>query len=162
MLKYTAVLKDQNYEYKFSDTTTMMKEKYDTEANTAQTYADDLVANDVYGFLNFRLLETDYQNWCQESGYKPSSLNVLRRAMDEKGFLRRSARDAQGKYMKMYLKGNSSYPELIKVEGRLGLFQAGDSEAEVDKLDHNQEDLLKDWSGNGEKDIDTIDPDFDF
>lgn len=162
MLKYTAVLKEQNYEYKFSDTTTLMKEKYDTEANTAQTYADDLVANDIYGFLNFRLLETDYSNWCQESGYKPSSLNVLRRAMDEKGFLRRSARDEQGKYMKMYLKGNSSYPELVRVDGRLGLFQAGDSEAEVDKLDHNQEDLLKDWSGNGEKNIDTIDPDFDF
>lgn len=162
LIKYCGVLKEQKYEYKFSDVTLQMKEKYDTEANTAQTYADDLVANDIYGFSNFRLLETDYSNWCTENGYKPSSINVLRRAMDEKGFIRRSAREDNGKAMKMYLKGAASYPELIKVEGRLGLYQASDSEAEVDKIDNGQEDLLKDWSGNGEKNIDPIDPDFDF
>lgn len=162
LIKYCGALKEQNYEYNFSDTTTLMKEKYDTEANTAQTYADDLVANDIYGFSNFRLLETDYSNWCTENGYKPSSINVLRRAMDEKGFIRRSARDESGKGMKMYLKGAASYPELVKVDGRLGLYQASDSEAEVDKIDNGQEDLLKDWSGSNEKDVNAVDIDFDF
>ncbi len=162
VLKYAQLLKEQKYEYIFSDTTLQMKEKYDTEANTAQTYADDLVANDIYGFSNFRLLETDYSNWCQENGYKPSSINVLRRAMDEKGFIRRSARDESGKGMKMYLKGAASYPELVKVDGRLGLYQASDSEAEVDKIDNGQEDILKEWSGNGEKAVDAGELDFDF
>lgn len=162
LLKYTLVLKAQKYEYKFSDSTIAMKEKYDTEANTAQTYADDLVANDVFGFMNFRMLQMDYENWCGENGFKPSSINVLRRAMDEKGFHRRSARNEVGSGMKMYLKGSASYPELAKVEGRLGLYQAADSEAEVDKIDNGQEDLLKDWSGNAEKDVNAVDIDFDF
>jgi putative DNA primase/helicase len=152
MIKYALVLKEQKYEYKFGTTTVEMKEKYDTEANTAQTYAEDLVANDILGYMNFRLLETDYQNWCSENGYKPSSINVLRKAMDEKGFIRRSARDESGQGMKMYLKGNASYPDLRKVEGRLGLYQAIDSEAEVDKISNDEDEkFLEEWSKIDEK-----------
>lgn len=147
LIKYAGILKEQRYEYKFGTTTVEMKEKYDTEANTAQTYAEDLVANDIMGFMNFRLLETDYSNWCQENGYKPSSINVLRKAMDEKGFLRRSARDESGQGMKMYLKGTASYPDLRKVQGRLGLYQVEGSEAEVDKITNSEEEnLLEEWS----------------
>lgn len=147
IVKYAKILEEQKFEYKFGTTTVEMKEKYDTEANTAQTYAEDLINNDIMGFSNFRLLETDYSNWCQENGYKPSSINVLRKAMDEKGFMRRSARDESGQYMKMYLKGSASYPELIKVQGRLGLYQASGSEAEVDKLQTNEDEkFLEEWS----------------
>lgn len=147
LIKYAGVLKEQKYEYKFGTTTVEMKEKYDTEANTAQTYADDLIANDVLGFSNYRLLETDYQNWCHDSGYKPSSINVLRKAMDEKGFIRRSARDESGKQMKMYLKGNASYPDLRQVQGRLGLYQAAESDAEIDQLKTDEDEkFLEEWS----------------
>lgn len=166
LIKYTTILKEQNYEYKFSDVTVAMKEKYDTEANTAQTYADDLVASDVLGFLNFRLLYTDYENWCNENGYKPSSINVLRRAMDEKGFIRRSAREDNGRALKMYLKGDASYIDMNKVNGRLGLYQAADSKKEVDTLNNNQdEDILKKWSGKDgrDKEEDSVrDPSFNF
>lgn len=164
VIKYAKMLKnDQNYEYKFSDTTMGMKEKYDTEANTAQTYADDLVQNDILGFRNFRLLEQDYQNWCQETGFKPSSINILRRAMDEKEFARRSARDENGRAIKIYLKGDSSYPDLRPVDLRLGLFQIGDSEHRVETLeDDEQEALLKDWSEPNVREIDDGDPLKDF
>lgn len=152
LVKYAKILEEQKFEYKFGTTTVEMKEKYDTEANTAQTYAEDLVTNDIMGFMNFRLLETDYSNWCSENGYKPSSINVLRKAMDEKGFIRRSARDEQGLYMKMYLKGSASYPDLRKVEGRLGLYQAADSEAEVDKITNSEDEkFLEEWSKIDEK-----------
>lgn len=156
MIKYAQALKnDQKYEYKFSDTTLSMKEKYDTEANTAQTYADDLVQQDILGFRNFRLLETDYQNWCQDTGFKPSSINVLRRAMDEKGFARRSARDENKKAIKIYLKGDAAYPDLRALSDRLGLFQVGDSRHRVDDMETNeQEALLKDWSEKDEKETD--------
>jgi len=147
MIKYAGILKKQKYAFEFSDTTTQMKEKYDTEANTAQTYADDLVQNDILGYRNFRLLRTDYENWCEETGYRPSSINILRRAMDEKGFARRSARDEHGNGMKIYLKGDAAYPDLRLVRDRLGLFQTAGSEANIEKLnDNEQEDLLKDWS----------------
>lgn len=156
MIKYAVMLKkEQKYEYKFSNTTMAMKEKYDTEANTAQTYADDLVQNDILGFRNFRLLNTDYENWCQDTGFKPSSINVLRRAMDEKGFVRRSARDQHGKSIKMYLKGDVAYPDLRSVPERLGLFQTADSAANVDKITEDEADnILKDWSEKDEEESD--------
>lgn len=156
IIKYAQILKEQKYEYQFSDTTTLMKEKYDTDANTAQTYADELVAQDLLGFLNFRLLETDYENWCAEHGYKRSSINVLRRAMDEKGFIRTSARDETNRHIKIYTASNAKFKDLVKVEGRLGIYQIKDSEhREVDRLgEQQQEDLLKDWSGNdGEAEV---------
>lgn len=163
MIKYAQLLKEQKYEYRFSDTTTLMKEKYDTDANTAQTYADELVSNDIAGFLNFRLLQQDYENWCSEHGYKPSSVNVLRRAIDEKGFLRRSARDEGGKAMKIYLKGNAAYNDLVKVGDRLGLYQESGSDAEVDKLNGQDEDLLEEWSKISEAEKDAAgNADFDF
>lgn len=164
LIKYAGILKKARYEYSFSKITTQMKEKYDTEANTAQTYADDLVASDVVGFVNFHVLEVDYQNWCSDNGYKSSSINVLRRAMDEKGFQRRSARDDNGRAMKVYLKGMSAYKDLIRVSGRLGLLQLPDSGKELDALNNveQQEDLLKEWSGKGEEKEHAEQPDFDF
>lgn len=147
IIKYAQLLKAQNYEYKFSDVTIQMKEKYDTEANTAQTYADDLVAADINGFTNYRLLGMDYENWCSEHGYKPSSVNILRRAMDEKGFVRRSASDESKRTVKVYLRGESNYPELVRVDGRLGLLQLSGSTIEVDRLKTNEDEkILEEWS----------------
>lgn len=149
IIKYTLTLKEQNYEYQFSDTTKAMKEKYDTDANTAQTYADELVSQDIHGFLNFRLLQADYENWCKDHGYKESSINVLRRAMDEKSFSRKSARRSDDSVIKMYVMSGSSYNEMDKVAGRTGLYQERNSEHsnEVDRLDMGtQEELLKDWT----------------
>lgn len=148
IIKYSHQLKKQDYEYHFSDATIQMKEKYDTDANTAQTYADELVSQDIFGFLNFRLLGQDYENWCSEHGYRPSSVNVLRRAMDEKGFVRRSARDDNNRQTKVYLAGGSRFPELERVSDRIGLYQVKDSPhaGKVDKLNENeQEELLKKW-----------------
>lgn len=150
MIKYAGVLKKQKYTYKFSTTTAAMKEKYDTEANTAQTYAEELIQQGILGFRNFRLLETDYENWCADGGYKPSSRNVLRRAMEEADFTRRSARDEHGNGIKIYLKGSSAYPDLRSVKDRLGLFQVAGTDRVEDLETNEQEALLKDWSEKDE------------
>lgn len=148
MLKYAIVLRKQQYEYRFSEATQVVKEKYDTDANTAQTYADELVDMDVRGFLNFRLLATDYENWCRERGYKESSLNVLRRAMDDKGFARGSARRQNGSQFKMYFYNKASYVDLKKLPNRLGLYVLSDSEhyEELNGVDHDEKNaILKNW-----------------
>lgn len=151
VVRYARNLKEQDYEYFFSDTTAHMKEKYDTDANTAQTYTDELVAQDILGFLNYRLLGIDYQNWCDEHGYKPSSINVLRRAIDEKGYMRQSAREnhEQGaRVFKIYICGKTNYPALDKVVGRTGLYQLSDSKYanDVDKLgEEEQTKLIQGW-----------------
>lgn len=147
IIRYVAVIRDANYEYKFSETTLAVKEKYDTDANTAQTYADELVDQQILGVLNYRLLYQDYDNWCQEHGYKPSSVNVLRRAMDEKGFARRSIKFEDGRVGKMYIVGESTYAQLNKVAGRIGLYILKDApQDEIDALDaQTQIKLLEDW-----------------
>lgn len=146
LIKYAHQLKDQNFEYEFSNTTHAMKEKYDTDANTAQTYSDELVEQDIIGFENYNQLRMDYENWCLDHGYKPSSINVLRRAMDEKGFERKSARDDNQRVIKMYAKVGADTTTMVRVSGRLGIFQAKGSEHELDVLNQEEKQkMLGDW-----------------
>lgn len=149
MMHYAKLLKEQNYEYKFSATTVAMKEKYDTEANTAQTYVDELVAEKVLGFLSFRNVETDYENWCSDHGYKPSTRNVLRRAFEDKGYKRKSARKQDGAHIKMYLMVGASYTSLSMVgSDRIGLFKPSQLESKVvnDMDEEEQTTLLGNWT----------------
>lgn len=148
MIAYALKLKEQNFEYDFSNVTNEMKEKYDTDANTAQTYADEIYSQQLYGFLNYTLLNTDYQNWCSDHGYKPSSINVLRRSVDEKGYNRTTARDDNNRVIHAYTYGDTSWKDLVKVPGRLGVYQLEGSEfndvaADVHK--EEQQKLLEQW-----------------
>lgn len=145
LIKYAHKLKDQKYEYQFSPTTVQMKEKYDTDANTAQTYADELVAADIKGFSNYNSLRMDYENWCMDHGYKPSSINVLRRAMDDKGFERKSTRDENNRVTKIYAMPGDYEMELVG-QGRLGLYQLKGSSRELDNLTHEEkQEKLGEW-----------------
>lgn len=92
MIKYALMLKENNYSYKFSDASLSVKEQYDLDSNTPATYALEIISEGVKGFTDFRNLFVDYENWCAENGYKPSSVNVLRRTMKDKGFSRKSRR----------------------------------------------------------------------
>ncbi len=126
-------------------TTNAMKEKYDTDANTAQTYADELVAQDIKAFTNYNNLRMDYENWCLDHGYKPSSINVLRRAMDEKGFERKSSRDENNRVAKIYAMPGDYEMELVS--GRLGIYQLKGSNQEIDKIgEEERQQALGDWS----------------
>lgn len=148
LIKYAHQLKEQKYEYQFSNTTHAMKEKYDTDANTAQTYADELVSQDIKAFTNYNTLRMDYENWCLDHGYKPSSINVLRRAMDDKGFERKSVRDENNRVAKMYAMTGSEKSELVKVTGRLGLYQTKGSTHELDVLGaEEKQQMLGNWTG---------------
>lgn len=144
LIKYAHQLKDQNYEYIFSPTTNAMKEKYDTDANTAQTYADELVAADIKAFTNYNNLRMDYENWCLDHGYKPSSINILRRAMDEKGFERKSSRDENNRVAKIYAMPGDYDMELVS--GRLGLYQLKGSDVSIDKIgEEERQAALGNW-----------------
>lgn len=148
IVKYAKLLKEQDYEYQFSSVTMQFKEKYDTDANTAQTYIDELVGLDILGFLNFRQLNNDYVNWCEEHGYKPSSINVLRRASDEKAFSRRTVRDDDGKTSKIYISGDTVGSDLVRVDGRMGLYRLDKSKHADDVpflSEQEQTDILGDW-----------------
>lgn len=147
MLDYAQQLKERNYEYEFSDVTTRMKEKYDTEANTAQTYADELIKQKFFGFANFSVLRTDYENWCKDAGYNPSSINVLRRAINEKEFSRRTTRASDGSTLKLYIFDKVATADLLLSKDRYGMYYLADGENHIDDIEEEeQEELLKDWS----------------
>ena len=141
MLSYARRLQEQNYEYEFSATTKAMKERYDTDANTASTYADEIWEEGVRGFLGFNHIANDYENWCLEHGYKTSSINVLRRAIADKGFERRSVRE-DNKVKKMYLTP-ALQPSDLQLH-RVGIFRlAGDTPALIPE--ETQQEILEEW-----------------
>lgn len=148
MVRYAHILKEQNFEYRFSETTKIMKEKYDTDANTAQTYADELVTSNIVGFSNYRNLQMDYENWCAEHGYRASSINVLRRSIDDKDYARRTVRESDnGRTHKMYIRGNHQYTDMVHLQkDRLGLYDLRDGANEIDQMpEDEQTSLLKDF-----------------
>lgn len=159
VIKYTLILKEQGYAYKFSETTALTKQKYDTGANTAQTYAQELINQDIHGFLNYAKLEPDYRDWCSENGYTPSSLNLLRKAMDEHGYANRSVRSADKRVVKMYLYGEAQVRTLEEIERRRGLFQLADSPYKLEAGEMDEEEQSKElsiWGKNaGNKDEST-------
>lgn len=149
MIHYAGIIKAQNYEYKFSPTTVAMKEKYDTEANTAQTYVDELVADNILGFVSYRNVEIDYDNWCADHGYKPSTRNVLRRAFEDKNFKRRSVRKNDGSTTKMYLMIGADPKALTPIgELRTGMYRPSQLEKQtVESMDEGEQaELLGDWT----------------
>lgn len=150
MIKYARILKAQDYGYMFSETTKVMKEKYDTDANTAQTYADELITLNVVGFTSFRTLANDYENWCSEHGYKPSSINVLRRSVDDKDYIRRTVRVKDtARTQKMYIRGNHQYADMVILnQERLGLYVllSDENNIEIENISaEEQSSLLKDF-----------------
>lgn len=149
MLYYAEKLKEQGFSYKFSPTTLAMKEKYDTEANTAQKYVEDLLEEEIVAFTGFRNVEQDYENWCGDHGYKPSSRNVLRRAFEDKGFTRKSVRRKDKTVLKLYIAPNTPTQDLTPAgDEAAGLFRLGTYKPKTDEVVETEEEatqLLGDW-----------------
>jgi len=69
ILKTTKKLAKNGYDYKFSDKTLLAKQDYDEKVKTAETYFEELVQTEIWGFMNFTDLTRDYQKWCDERSY---------------------------------------------------------------------------------------------
>lgn len=148
LLQHTKLIKDNQYRYVWSSTTEQAKLKYDTEANTAESYFDELEQIDVVGFTNFRHLKIDYDNWCDEAGMQPLGRKTLAKVADDRGFKRKTIRvgDRVNNY---YLAEGFGLDDMQLLGGvRTGLYQKNDSKKEVAAIgDDNQEALavLKAW-----------------
>lgn len=119
--RYAVRLKRLGYRYNFSAKTLAAKADYDTEANNAEEYANELVKNDgVVAFDNFNNIRNDYENWCRENGYVELGKGYMRRAILACGFERVSAQ-IDGKIGKRY-----KLPDVENKELRqLGVFRLG-------------------------------------
>lgn len=123
-LQYARKLKEQNYHYQFSQYSTQVKEKYDTGTNSAATYLDELFEQNIFGFDNYGLLYTDYENWCSDNGYSVMSRPALRRTAEDKGFHSTTTRNDDGNHSRRYVQKEFTFEELGRVGGfRQGLYR---------------------------------------
>lgn len=131
LLRTTVELKKNGYSYTFSEQTLKAKEDYDEEVNTAETYFEELLHTEVWGFTNFTDLNKDYQRWCDERSYTALGKKSVAHAAKIVGYERRSFK-RDGKTMTRYVCEGQDPDELIELAQRWGMFQKEDSKIELD------------------------------
>lgn len=147
ILETAVKLKKNGYNYDFSVKTLKAKEDYDEEVNTAETYFEELVQTDIWGFTNFTDLTRDYQRWCDERSYSALGKKSIAHAAKVWGYERKSFRQADGKLITRYVHGDYNPEELAELQQRWGMFQKEDSEIELsvteNTIDNTYDNLIK-------------------
>lgn len=131
ILRTTNILKKNGLNYKFSDQTLRAKEDYDEEVNTAETYFEELITTEIWGFTNFTELTRDYTKWCDERSYSALGKKSISQAAKVAMFERRSFKK-DGKLVTRYVYNDWDPEELIDLTQRWGMFQKVGSEVELD------------------------------
>lgn len=130
ILRTTVDIKKHGYSYEFSEQTLLAKQDYDEEVNTAETYFQELLTTEVWGFSNFTQLTKDYQNWCDERSYTALGKKQISHAAKIIGYERKSFR-ADGRLTTRYVCENHDPEELLELSQRWGMFQKTDSKIEL-------------------------------
>lgn len=145
ILETTVKLRDAGYDYKFSEKTVMAKQDYDEAVNTAETYFEELVASEIWGFRNFTDLTRDYQKWCDDGSFSALGKKSIAHAAKTVGFERKSYK-INGKLQTLYVCNDWNPEELIELHHRWGIFQKTDSDIELtvndNAVDKNYENLI--------------------
>lgn len=146
ILATTVQLRKHGYDYRFSDQTMRAKEDYDEEVNTAETYFEELLATEIWGFTNFTDLTRDYQKWCDERSYTALGKKAIAQAAKVVGYKRSSFRH-DGKLITRYVCEDHDPEQLQPLSQRFGMFQKAGSEVELDvaenSLDKTYDSLLE-------------------
>lgn len=130
LLRATTEIKKNGYSYEFSEQTLAAKQDYDEEVNTAETYFEELLKTEVWGFTNFTDLTKDYQNWCDERSLTPLGKKSIAHAAKIIGYERKSFR-LENKLITRYVCENWPPEELTEIHQRWGMFQKSDSDVEL-------------------------------
>jgi phage/plasmid-associated DNA primase len=130
LLETTTLLADNSYKYDFSNQTVIAKQDYDEEVNTAETYFDELIKTDIWGFTNFTDLTKDYNNWCDERSLSALGKKHISHAAKSASYHRRAYRD-DNKLITRYVFGDLELEEMKEVAGRWGMFQKTNSNIEI-------------------------------
>lgn len=145
ILRTTVAIKNNGYSYKFSAQTLKAKEEYDEEVNTAETYFDELLRTDVWGFTNFTDLNRDYEKWCDERSYTALGKKNIAHAASVIGYERKSFK-VENKLMTRYVCKDWDPQDLTELAQRWGMFQKVDSDVELDvsenSIDSNYDKLI--------------------
>lgn len=147
ILAATVAIKKNGYSYVFSEQTLKAKEDYDEEVNTAETYFEELLATEVWGFTNFTDLTKDYYRWCDERSYTALGKKAINHAAKIVGYERKSFRTENKKLITRYVCEGWSPEDLSEIHQRWGMFQKSDSDVELTEsestVDAHYDNLLK-------------------
>lgn len=135
ILRTTILLRENGYNYDFSVKTIKAKEDYDEEVNTAETYFEELLQTEVWGFTNFTDLTKDYQRWCDERSYTALGKKSIAHAAKVVGYERKSFKQ-DNKLMTRYVCEDWDPQELNELQQRWGMFQKSDSDIELSVIEH--------------------------
>lgn len=145
ILRATVDIKANDYSYDFSEQTLIAKQDYDEEVNTAETYFEELVANEVWGFTNFTDLTKDYQRWCDDRSLTPLGKKSIAHAAKIVGYERQSFRQDE-RLITRYVCEKWSPQDLTEIPQRWGMFQKSDSDIELtaseNSIDSNYDKLI--------------------
>lgn len=146
ILETTKKLANNHYDYDFSEKTLIAKQDYDEEVNTAETYFEELVKTDIWGFKNFTDLNKDYQKWCDERSYTPLGKKSVSHAAKTAGFERKAFKE-HGKLLTRYVRVDWNPQDLNELTQRWGMFQRNDSKIELtvndNAVDKTYDDLIQ-------------------
>lgn len=146
ILRTTVKISENGYNYQFSEQTLAAKQDYDEEVNTAETYFEELLATEVWGFTNFTDLTRDYQKWCDERSYTALGKKAIAHAAKIIGYERESFK-LDGKLVTRYVCKDWSPEDLIEIPQRWGMFQKNDSDIELtineNTVDNTYDKLIK-------------------
>jgi len=141
LTEWAAKLKASNYQYKWSDSTLAVKARYDEETNSAVSYISKITEHDgCVGFLDYRILYADYENFCNANAFVVVKQTTLRRECEIAGFIRTSRRLSPSKVGNVYMRGDYKPSEVEFING-IGYKHGLVREKKVESL----EDLLDGW-----------------
>lgn len=130
ILETTVKLKKHGYSYDFSEKTLLAKQDYDEEVNTAETYFEELMHTEIWGFTNFTDLTKDYQNWCDERSFTALGKKSIAHAAKITGYERKSFK-VEGRLITRYVCDGWDPQDLTSIPHRWGMFQKINSDIEL-------------------------------
>lgn len=93
LLEETERIRENHYNYKWSDATLRAKASYDSEVNSVEAFLTHLHDSGIVAFSNYTMLKMNYENWCGQNGLVPLGMTTLKRTMvNDGGVIRKSVR----------------------------------------------------------------------
>lgn len=147
ILQAAAKIKNNGYQYEFSDATIKAKEDYDSDVNSAEAYLNYLKEQHVEAFTNYRHLKINYVNWCDDNGLIPLGLTTLKRVMTQLGAVERRSVKVDDVVVKWYIFGYSTTlpSEMVTLDNGLNVGLKISAEAELELEESSQQELSSDW-----------------
>lgn len=123
ILEATHVIRDNSFQYKWSEITQVAKDDYDSEVNSAEAFLEHLREQKVRAFSNYNMLMMAYQNWASAEGLIPLGVTNVRRVMRNLALAERhSVRLPDGRVVKRYFLDGATDPDGALIDINNGLF----------------------------------------